>query len=199
MPLFKTIQISGGLIGVWHLTETSAELALNFSSEELDNPGFQKYTWEKRKLEWLATRLLINQITGYSILDHPKYKHISISHSRDFVAVYIHESLNVGLDIECVNRNFDAVEKRYLSAEELQEVNKDPLLQCLYWCAKEAIFKLLPDEGVEFREQIHIAPFNPGLNDRFTARFTSESEELIFQLQFQTFCDNCLVWVAENK
>jgi len=210
MPLFKTITLSDGLIAVWELSETSIELFPNFSPEDLEDSEFQKYTYEKRKVEWLATRVLLKQMigseftisyseTGKPILNHNRYKHISISHSRYFLAVFIHEHLNVGIDIEDMTRNYNAVEKRYLSKEELIVVTKNTKLQCIYWCAKEAIFKMVLDEGIEFREQINIVPFNPEQENQFTARYTDKTQEWSYQLHFQSFSDHCLVWVMENN
>lgn len=210
MPIFKQFKASGGLIGVWQLTETSGDLTLFFSSEELSNPEFQKYTYEKRQVEWLATRLLIQKLigsdfkityseTGKPILDHIQYKHLSISHSRYFVAVFLHEKHPVGIDIEEMSRNYNAVKKRYLSEEELADVSEIPLLQCLYWCAKEAIFKLVSDNGVEFREQIHISSFNPEKEMQFIARFKSKSEVLILKPQFLTFSEHGMVWVINDR
>jgi hypothetical protein len=98
-----------------------------------------------------------------------------------------------------MNRNYNAIGKRYLSDEELADVGQLPLLQCLYWCAKEAIFKLVPDEGVEFREQIHISSFNPEKENRFIARFKSKSEEFVLQLQFLTFSEHGMVWVTDDR
>ncbi len=209
MPLFKTITLPDGLIGVWKLTETSDDLISNFSTEELEGTDFRKYSYEKRKVEWLAIRSLLKQMigpyyilsyseTGKPILDHHQYKHISISHSRYFVVVFVHEKLNVGIDIEDITRNYNAVEKRYLSAEELIVVNKNTLLQCIYWCAKEAVFKMIPDDGVEFREQIHILPFNPEKENQFMAKYSNKSQEWTYPLQFQNFSEHCLVWVIEE-
>ncbi|MDP2336502.1 MAG: 4'-phosphopantetheinyl transferase superfamily protein [Bacteroidota bacterium] len=209
MPLFKTISIQNGLIGIWELVETSVDLLPGFSPEELADRSFQQYTHEKRKVEWLATRALINQLigseftisylgTGQPILNHRRYKHLSISHSRYFVAVILHEHLNVGIDIEDMTRNYNPIEKRYLSADELIQVAQNPLLQCLYWCAKESVFKLVPEEGVEFRQQIHVSPFNPELENHFSVRFTAERKESIYQLHFRSFADHCIVWVTDN-
>lgn len=209
MPLYKTITIPDGLIGVWLLTETSIDLFPNFFPEELADPAFLNYTHEKRKVEWLATRVLIKQLigpdfsityseTGKPILNHARYKHLSISHSRDFAAVILHKNLNVGLDIENITRNYNPIEKRYLSEDELIQVNKKPRMQCLYWCAKETIFKLVPDDGIEFRRQIHISPFNPELENEFSARFIAKNRKLSYQLHFQTFSDHCLVWVTDE-
>jgi phosphopantetheinyl transferase len=207
MPLFKTIPVPGGLIGIWQLAESSANLLPEFSSAELADPAFLQYTSEKRKAEWLATRLLLKLLIGpdYSIaythsgkplIKHTRYQHLSVSHSRDFAAVFVHENRPVGIDIECFDRNFSAVEKRYLSAEEFTFVDHRPELQCLYWCAKEAVFKLVPDEGVEFREQIHIHPFQSGRETQFQASFISGEKRAEYQLYFDKFANHCLVWVS---
>jgi 4'-phosphopantetheinyl transferase EntD len=210
MPLFKTIVVESGLIGIWQMSETSGDLSVHFSAQELENPEFLKYSFENRKVEWLTTRILIKQLIGpdfsirYSeagrpILTHPKYKYLSISHSRYFVTVFVHEKYPVGIDIEDMSRNYAAVKKRYLSDEELAFVADNSTLQCLYWCAKEAIFKLVPHEGVEFREQIHISNFNPEFDDRFSSRFINDGEEFNFQLQFQIFNNHGLVWVTDQQ
>lgn len=209
MPLLKSITVPNGIIGVWQLTETSVGLLPHFSPEELADPDFQQYKYEKRKVEWLVTRVLIKQLigpdftisylkTGKPILRHDKFKHLSISHSREFVAVFIHEYLEVGLDIENMTRNYSQIEKRFLSEAELAQVYKNPLMQCLYWCAKEAVFKMVHDEGVEFKQQINILPFNPEQDNHFVGRYISENQNSIHQLHFQTFSDNCLVWVTEE-
>jgi len=190
MPLFKTIPITGGLIGVWELTEKPEDLFPEFTTEELADPAFQQYSYDKRKVEWLATRILLKQLIGpdfsisYSehgkpILNHPKFKH-----------------LNVGLDIENQNRNYNPIMKRYLSEAEMKHAGNNPLLQCLYWCAKEAIFKLVPEDGIEFKEQILISPFDPATETQFGARFISGNNETEYQLHFSNFLDQCLVWVT---
>ncbi|MFA5329483.1 MAG: 4'-phosphopantetheinyl transferase superfamily protein [Prolixibacteraceae bacterium] len=207
MPVFKIIPQNGGIIGIWQLTETLEDLLPQVSPEVLKDPAYLQYTFEKRKIEWLATRLLIKQLIGanftisYSefgrpILNHIQFNHLSISHSRENVAVFVHENLHAGIDIENISRNYSSVEKKYLSDEELMQVNHNPFLQCLYWCAKEAIFKLVPDDGIEFRQQIHISPFNPEKENQFTAKFISGNIESIYKLQYYTFDDQCLVWVT---
>jgi phosphopantetheinyl transferase len=206
MPLFKTIPIPGGLIGLWKFAETTAELLPEFSGEDLVDPAFRKYTHEKRIVEWLATRLLIRQLigpdfaisylsSGKPILKHNRYKHLSISHSRDFAAVILHEYLNVGIDIEETARDYNRIEKKYLSDLEIGQIDKNQQLHCLYWCAKEAIFKLVDDEGIEFRNQIHIIP-KP--ENQFLARFISGERESGYELHHQFISEHCLVWVTDH-
>jgi 4'-phosphopantetheinyl transferase len=205
MPLFKTIPIPNGLIGLWKFAETSGNLLSHFSADDLADPAFLKYTHEKRKVEWLATRVLISQMIGpkYSIsylnsgkpiLKHDQFKHISISHSRDFATVILHEHLNVGIDIEETTRDYNRIEKKYLSEIEIRQTDKNPQLQCLFWCAKEAVFKMVDDEGIEFRQQIHILPES---ETKFLAKFISGSKESNYRLNHQFISEHCLVWVAD--
>ena len=207
MPLFKTIPIPGGLIGLWKFAETTAELLSSFSETELLDPNFLKYTYEKRKVEWLVTRLLIKQLigpdfaisylnSGKPILKHDQFKHLSISHSRNFAAIILHEHLNVGIDIEETTRDFNRIEKKYLSDIEIRQTDKNPQQQCLYWCAKEAIFKLVDDEGVEFKQQIHIIRES---ESQFFAKFISSGSESIYKLHHQFFSEHCLVWVTNGS
>ena len=209
MPLYKKITLPGGLIGVWQLTETASSLFQYFSPEEYENPEFKKYKYEKRQVEWLVTRVLLKQLIGsnstisYSkagkpIITHNRYKHISISHSRYFLVVFVHEYGEVGIDIEDMTRNYNTIEKRYLSDVERIAVNKKPLLQCLYWCAKEAVFKLVPAEGVEFKNQIQITSFNPEAESQFPARYIDGKNYCDYQLHFLTFADHGMVWVSDE-
>jgi 4'-phosphopantetheinyl transferase len=203
MPLLKTIPVPDGLIGVWQMTENAAGLIAAFSNEELCDPIFTKYANEKRQIEWLSTRLLIRQMiganftisylpTGKPILEHSTFKKISISHSRSFAAVIVHQKKNVGIDIEETNRNFNRISQRYLSADEQKQTDKDASRLCLYWCAKEAIFKLVDDEGIDFSKQILVK------SDQ-NARYISEGRQTNFKLEHEFFEGNCLVWVIGGK
>jgi phosphopantetheinyl transferase len=207
MPIFKTIPVSGGLIGIWHLTETLDELCAYFAEDELTAPDLNKYTFEKRKKEWLATRALLQQLTGEKItvsytetgkplLIHHQYKHLSISHSQEYVAIFLHQKLEVGIDIENKNRNYNSIEKRFLSLPEIEQVRKDPLLQCLYWCTKEAVFKLISQDGISFKEQIHIFPFNPEIENKFKVQFVDGESKTDYTANFIIFYDHCMVWIT---
>ncbi|MFY9153428.1 MAG: 4'-phosphopantetheinyl transferase superfamily protein [Prolixibacteraceae bacterium] len=210
MPLYKTIPIAGGILGIWQLTETSDELMPRSAPGEISSPQFQKYSYEKRKAEYLATRILIRLLagteyrityldTGKPVLHHARFSYIAISHSREYVAVILHETAEVGIDIESIDRNYSAIEKRYLSPEELITVNGDNLLQCLYWCAKEAVFKLVPEDGIEFREQIHVSPFNPEKENQFKVEFLIQGKGKSYLAHFQTFDNHGMVWLCDEN
>jgi len=208
MPHYKTIPLNGGLISIWQITESCDELQCLFSSEELKDDNFRIFTFDKRKSEWLATRALLKQMIGSSfkisytrsgkpLLQHSHYQNISISHSREFVAIFIHEHKNVGIDIESINRNYTPVLKKYLSEYELVKVKDSTLLQCLFWCAKEALFKMVEEEGIDFKRQFEIESVDSS-NELLSARYISEDKEINYQLRYVTIDEHCMAWV-ENE
>jgi len=207
MPLFRTIPISQGLIGIWLLSETTNDLLPEFSEAELSDQLFTKYTHGKRQVEWLSTRLLLKTMlgnefsisylpSGKPLLEHKIFRKISITHSRDFVAIIVHESKNVGIDIENTTRDFKRIEKRFLSEEELNFTGENAELKCLFWCAKEAVFKLVDDEGIEFREQI-IVSREPKNENQFSVEFITAAKRLNYQAHCVFFSKNCMVWIVE--
>lgn len=208
MPHFKTIPITDGWIAIWQISETPEELLCYFTPQELDQQEFKKFTFEKRKSEWLATRALLKELIGNSftisytdsgkpLLDHPTYKYISITHSREFVAVFIHENKEIGIDIESQNRNYAPILKKYLSESELCHLKEDTLIPCLYWCAKEALFKMVEEQGIDFKKQFEIVTCDPA-RESLLARYITGQQVKTYHLHYITLNDHCMVWVANE-
>jgi phosphopantetheinyl transferase len=83
-------------------------------------------------------------------------ENISISHTDDFMAVYLHTSEQVAIDIELMGRDISAVQHRFANQEELgqlaQATSKEPLLQL--WSIKECLFKVIPVSQVLFKQHL---------------------------------------------
>lgn len=96
---------------------------------------------------------------GAPIIKNSQYKHISVSHCRDRVAVLL-SARECGVDIECRDRRFSAIAERYLSAEEYLVAERECIdrqtLCAIAWSAKEAVYKLLRREGVDLRRDMRI-------------------------------------------
>lgn len=96
---------------------------------------------------------------GAPIIKNSQYKHISVSHCRDRVAVLL-SARECGVDIECRDRRFSAIAERYLSADEYlvaerERIDRQTML-AIAWSAKEAVYKLLRREGVDLRRDMRI-------------------------------------------
>ena len=196
------------VIGVWQITETEEEL-IELSatpSDEMEEISFIRS--ESLRKQRLAVRALLNTLFDEKVYlsHHDNGKpylennpvNISISHTEKYVAVILHEEENVGIDIESLDRDFSAVEKKALSEDEIDDLEDEKRNEqlAIYWCAKEAVYKLLSRYNVDFAEQIEIERFRPRGEGELEATFTSKNEEEEFDLEYITFDRHVLVWVV---
>jgi 4'-phosphopantetheinyl transferase len=211
MPFVKKIEVEKGILGIWELTESTERLISAFQFSEYEETEFEKFKGEKRKIEYLSTRLLLQQLLNakteitYQKSGRPQIKnsplHISVSHSAEFVAIFISDEL-VGIDVENVNRNIDRVTKRFLHQKELEWIEKSENRQfskILFWCAKEAIFKCSNQAGVRFDTQIFIPPFEIGKTDFFKGILITENRKEYYSLWYFYFRNNIVVYCVEDK
>ena len=196
------------VIGVWQITETEEELIELSStpSDEMEEISFIRS--ESLRKQRLAVRALLNTLFDEKVYlsHHDNGKpylennpvNISITHTEKYVAVILHEEENVGIDIESLDRDFSAVEKKALSEDEIDDLEDEKRNEqlAIYWCAKEAVYKLLSRYNVDFAEQIEIERFRPRGEGELEATFTSKNEEEEFDLEYITFDRHILVWVV---
>ena len=197
------------VIGVWQITETEEELKELSStpSDEMEEISFIRS--ESLRKQRLAVRALLNTLFDEKVYlsHHDNGKpylennpvNISITHTEKYVAVILHEEENVGIDIESLDRDFSAVEKKALSEDEIDDLEDEKRNEqlAIYWCAKEAVFKLLSRYNVDFAEQIEIERFRPRGEGELEATFTGKKDdEEEFDLEYITFDRHVLVWVV---
>jgi phosphopantetheinyl transferase len=170
MPFSKKIETAEGVIGIWELTGNSSELESIFQFSDAEKATYKKFKIEKRKKEFLAVRLLLNEILGkkteiiYDESGQPKiannnYK-ISISHSAQLAVIFLSEK-NIGIDAENIHRHIHPLVHRFLSEKEKEQTSNTPdtqTAQVIYWCAKEAMFKCSREKNIQFNTEILIQP-----------------------------------------
>ena len=196
-------------IGVWQITETEEELKELSSTptDEMEEISFIRS--ESLRKQRLAVRALLNTMFDDKVYlsHHDNGKpyiennpiNISITHTAKYVAVILHEEENVGIDIESLDRDFSVVEKKALSEDEIEDLEDEKRNEqlAIYWCAKEAIFKLLSRYNVDFAEQIEVERFNPRDEGEIEATFYhKDGTELEFELNYEVFENHVMVWVV---
>ena len=196
-------------IGVWHITETEEELTALSSTPSDEMEEISYITNESQRKQRLAVRALLNQMFDEKVYlsHHDNGKpylenmvtNISITHTHDYVAVILDDNEDVGIDIESLDRDFSAVEQKALSEDEIDDLDDDRRNEqlAIYWCAKEAIFKLVSSYNVDFAEQIELEKFHPRGEGELEATFIHKGDyEEEFELQYMTFDRHVLVWVV---
>lgn len=211
MGLYFTKDLDeNAFLAVWEINESENDLIELCSLPNAEKEELLITKSEPRRKERLAVRALLNEIFDDKVYlgHHDNGKpflqnsivEVSISHTNRFAVVLTHPELNVGVDIESLERNFSAVEKRALSTKEIEDLsdkNRNTHL-AVYWSAKEAIFKRMSLSNVNFAQQIEIKRFT--LKDKgdieAVFRFTDKQKESVFELKYELFDNHVMVWVV---
>ncbi len=182
LPTTKNIvTIDDAKLLVWEITQSIDELVSGFEGFTLFAVDFEKINSDKRKLEFLGTRWLLKILLGKETnvqytadgkpyLNDESY-HISLSHSGKWMAVMIHPTKQVGIDIECPTDKIQKVYKRFLNETEQVELSDGKNIKQLQiaWSAKEALYKIIGKEAIDFANQLRLLPFEVQTKGRITA------------------------------
>ena len=196
-------------IAVWQITETEQELIELSStpSDEMEEISYIRS--ESQRKQRLAVRALLNEVFEEKVYlsHHDNGKpylenmvtNISITHTEKYVAIILHDEEDLGIDLESLDRDFSAVEKRALSEDEIDDLDDERRNEqlAIYWCAKEAIFKRVSAYKVDFAEQIEVERFRPRGEGELEATFIhKDGYEEEFELEYMTFDRHVMVWVV---
>jgi len=193
MSLRQIIKENNIKIGLWEIEESLEELL------QLANTiSTVDFNTEKRKKEWIAIRLLLNEINpnysiSYNAFGAPELSNgsfISISHSKGLVAIIISQQ-QVGLDIEEISGKALRVSSKFVSTNNLKALTAEKAT--LIWCCKEAVFKWHQKGEVDFIADIKLHPFESMGKGEIRAEF--RDTELI--LNYQKINNHYLVYVCK--
>ena len=137
-----------------------------------DVASASRFQREARRAEHLSWRRIVRRELGrgvsisYNDVGAPVVDssniYISIAHAKErMVAVAIADEV-VGVDIESMDRDFERVASRYMSAEE-QQLSCDDVWYAMVWSAKEAMYKLCGRRGVDLTADMHIVSYDEAL------------------------------------
>ena len=198
---------SGGLLGIWKMDESRERLLLLLPEYMRSNAVEHVKTIrsERRTIEWLSIRILLfmlldeektilNRADGKPYLEDGTY-HISISHTKDYAAIYLHETHPVGIDIEIRSERVKKVAEKFIADEEYIDPSQKTVHQLLHWSAKESLFKLMEENEIHFKHHLHIHPFTPTLQGIMTATETKTNLNRTFNIHYEVHPDYVLTWV----
>ena len=181
MPLYRTYKKGNLTVGIWKVEETVDQLYSMLQDFSIYEEGIARFTSEVRKQEWLAVRVLLQELCGESkeIAYFPSGKPylvdrsmcVSFSHTRGYVAVAIHPFQEVGVDIEQYGTRVLKIASRFVREDERPSVEAGDEIYglLLHWSAKETMFKLMESEAVDFIKHLHIFSFCPEKSGLFEA------------------------------
>jgi len=196
-------------LAVVPLKEDSESLLSRLSFKDKYLSTVERMT-ENRKREWLTIRVLLKELSGeekeilYDSSGKPYLSdnsfHISISHTKGYAALIINKDNEVAIDIEKIASRVENIAKRFVNEEEekaLSQSNKIIHL-LLYWSAKESMFKRLSAKNIDFKQHLHIPPFEPILGEwsDFEAYETQTNRQNRFIIHYFVHDDYVLTYIS---
>ncbi len=198
----------GGLLGVWKIEETPEEL-LNYFPESLRSETIdyiKKIRSSQRTMEWLATRAMLFVLAGddKSILNYPDGRPylsdrshlVSLSHTKEYAALLLHNSLPIGIDIEARSERIKKIANKFIAEKEYIDPNNKVLHQLLHWSAKETLFKRLNLREVDFKEHLFLHPFTLQNKGTITATESKTGDGRRFKVYYEVHDDYVLTWTV---
>jgi 4'-phosphopantetheinyl transferase len=209
MPLLDIKQINPHtVLGIWQ-TDEPIETLMGLLPTHVSATQVEG-VHPKRQREWLASRVLIYQLltqftsTPAQLLKDengkPYFKdedlHISISHSPYFAAAIISNKYEVGIDIELISQKALRIANKFLSEAEKEFTALNEEQTCLYWSAKETLYKLYSRKQLIFKDNLILYPHEAYnmLNGQIkTANFSK-----LYQIQFDTLQNHVLTYCIDG-
>lgn len=206
MPLFRQYKTENFGWGIWRMEESLNEIEIILDKSDYIQEARSRFSNPEKQREFLAVRLLLqtllgsNKIVGYResgkpyLLDGSYF--ISISHTKNYVAVLYHTSLEVGVDIERMSNRVLSLRHRFISPEDISAIlpEQEPVASLLQWSAKEAVYKLLDWHALDFKEQMRILPFEVLPEGCFNMKVSYQQKKRDFQVNYFTHPDFVFTW-----
>ena len=173
------------LHGVWKMEESSDEL-LGMLEHKADYSSFlERVSAEKRRQERFASRVLLKELLGEEArVDY----HSTGAPFLACVPLYISISRS---------DRILKIRSRFMNPEEEAGIDLEHEVEHLliHWCAKETLFKIIGQEGVDFQKHLHVNPFPYLSSGTFKGRETRTEACREYELAYQVTPDYVLTWL----
>jgi 4'-phosphopantetheinyl transferase len=204
MPLMKMNKVGReSTWALWLITESEEELgfeAMETCPEEIIS--------SQKRLEWLSGRALLKTLVencglnyvgirkdeyGKPFLKEHDFQ-ISLSHSYPYVAAQIHNSQSVGIDLEQPKDKLLKIANRVLSLSEQTDAGQNIIKHCVYWCAKEALYKIYGKRGLHFENQLNLDPFELQTAGDLNGQIKIEAQAIKVSLSYIVHSEYVMVY-----
>jgi phosphopantetheinyl transferase len=198
------------VLGVWKIEEDINTLLSMVFLDNVDKKKYKSFTSTSRRLEFLSVRALLCELLGkdarivYNKNNKPFLRDgsrfISISHSHKLTAILCSTDEKVGIDLEYMSANINAIAFKFINRKE--KVTKNPENRryhlYLHWCAKESLYKICDKEGISIKKNIIIEPFDVKESGEIKGSVHTEKINESFDLYYTRYDNYAIVWTKKN-
>ncbi len=165
-----------------------------------------------RKQQLFAARYLLQELSkeniplliSYSNYGKPYVKdsewEISISHSKEYIALILCKARKVGIDIEVLDPRIFKIGKKFLRDDEKAFINPIHYLEQLYviWSTKEVLFKIYEIGSLVFKDNLIVHPFEYKECGTIEAEIIKNDYQKTFTVHYQKHDELLMVYSMEH-
>lgn len=199
MPFFNHNILEKDNVWVWEIKESEKQLIKLLNNEDV-HLQLEKYKSPSRRLQFLASRVLINHVfntsktekskNGKPFINDTKY-HFSITHDKIFAGL-IKSEINCGIDIQEITDKTVTIRHKFVNEHDIYCDSSDKKHLTFLWCAKEALYKINGEPEVFFKDHMIISKSeDPSV---FIGTITHEKFKSKHRLKIHEIENYCLVY-----
>jgi 4'-phosphopantetheinyl transferase len=207
MPIVHKEIAESHTLAVWESNEPEAEFSSALALSASEQEELRAITSFSRRREFLTVRRLLIELSGTDrrLLYSPEGRPIlsdgtwvSISHSKNRVAMILSENHPVGIDIEQLRPQIRALSEKFVSDQErrIWGIQPDDTTLHLIWGAKEVLYKLYSKGGIDFRADLFV---DKNADGPVTARLRRPDEDFIVNINHGIMDGFMLVWARREN
>lgn len=199
MPIVIEKQYSNeSTLAVWKIEESHDALQAMLPSEILTDAELAGISHTQKQIEFFCSRLTIKHLADKLDIQYLGIKkdefgkpylvgsdwQFSLTHTAEYVAAVMHKCLPLGIDMERPSEKLHKIAHKFLSETERTDADSDLEKLCIYWSAKEALYKLYGKRKVIFVDNLLITPFDKHqqvINGRLKINDIDQSYQIIVE------------------
>ncbi|MES2517532.1 MAG: 4'-phosphopantetheinyl transferase superfamily protein [Bacteroidota bacterium] len=162
------------LITLWRIEENAEFFLKYLHIKQKDLENLSNATHPQKQLEWLASRTCVKHTVEqlehtYQGIEKDEHNNpflskikgfVSLSHTSEYAVAIVSLTDEVGIDIERISNKLSRVAHKFLSESERLHAEENLFKMCIYWCAKESLYKWYGKKNLSFKDNIFIEPFD---------------------------------------
>lgn len=213
MPLIEKTELAGETkIGIWKLEEDADYFISKLKLSKEEKRTLDKLLSGKRYLQWLGSRVLIKELLetdeyvelmsdeqGKPVFQTLPY-YLSITHSDEYAGVIISKEFQVGIDIEKIHPKIERIAHRFMNIEDMDTLSFEYEVEQMYvyWCAKEALYKLYGKRQLNFKNHIFIEPFDYMHYGQIKGKIIKDAFNKSYAIAYEKLNDYMMAYVVDG-
>lgn len=214
MPLIEKTELSGETrLGIWKLEEDAEVFLSKLKLNQKEKDFLNTIVNSKRYKQWLGSRVLLKELLdtdefvelkndehGKPMLSTMPY-HLSITHSAEYAGVIVSKEYAVGIDIEHIHPKIERIAHKFMCPEDFDSLDFQYEIEQMYvyWCAKEAMYKLYGKRALDFKKHIFIQPFEYMHFGEIKGKIQKDDYRHEFKITYEKLGDYMMAYVVNDK